>query len=388
MIRAQPPVHSPIPFSALLAGAAALLGLARRARRGVETQLTHAFPGRRLVLTDSGTAALTLALRNACAGRPAAIPAYCCYDVATAVDGAGVDFFLYDLDPMTLGPDFGSLRRALDGGAGAVLAVHLYGLPVDWPRLEALAAEYGADVVEDAAQGAGGSIDGRPLGTLGPVGVLSFGRGKGMTGGGGGALALGAGLDHVGDDLPPGRASARSVAALAAQWLLARPAVYGIPSSIPWLGLGDTVYRPPSPPRRLSPVSRAVLSRTLPEAGAEAERRRRNAARLHALLAPTPLRPLRSGVGTPGYLRAPAMAPPSIRPLLRTRAARALGIMPGYPRSLADLEGFGARRRNPGEALAVSRDLAAGLVTFPTHGLLRERDWKRLAGWLAALPGE
>jgi hypothetical protein len=46
-----------------------------------------------------------------------------------------------------------------------------------------LAAQAGAVVVEDAAQAAGGTLHNRPVGTQGSLAVLSFGRGKGLTGG-------------------------------------------------------------------------------------------------------------------------------------------------------------------------------------------------------------
>ena len=66
---------------------------------------------RELLLTDSGTSALALALQRAARERPgpAALPAFCCYDIATAADVAGVPFVLYDVDPETLGPDPASL---------------------------------------------------------------------------------------------------------------------------------------------------------------------------------------------------------------------------------------------------------------------------------------
>ena len=63
----------------------------------------------------------------------------------------------------------------------------------EYPRLlRALAAMGGdADAAEDAAQEAGATLHGRRLGSFGDLSVLSFGRGKGVTGGGGGALLYG-----------------------------------------------------------------------------------------------------------------------------------------------------------------------------------------------------
>src|SRR5690625_7841010 len=88
----------------------------------------------RSVLTGSGTDALQRAIVCACQrigrGAVAAIPAYGCYDIATAAIGAEVRFFLYDIDPVTLGPDLDSLGSAIAAGASAVVVAPLYGAPV------------------------------------------------------------------------------------------------------------------------------------------------------------------------------------------------------------------------------------------------------------------
>jgi dTDP-4-amino-4,6-dideoxygalactose transaminase len=78
-------VHSPIGLAALLAGAGGLLA-GGTARDRVERLLRESYLPSGLLLTDSGTTALHLALRLAVAERPGpvALPAYCCYDIATA----------------------------------------------------------------------------------------------------------------------------------------------------------------------------------------------------------------------------------------------------------------------------------------------------------------
>src|SRR6266545_7201880 len=188
------PAHSPLSMAALLAGAraaAARNGGSARAEEHVVELLKERYSAMAVLLTESGTAALTAALRGALRDRPGAavaLPAYACYDLATAADGAGVSVFLYDVDPHTLAPDLAQLRAALNQGAAAVVVVHLYGYPVDLAQVSAVAAETGAVVIEDAAQAAGAVVKDRPAGTQGSLTVLSFGRGKGLTGGSGGAL--------------------------------------------------------------------------------------------------------------------------------------------------------------------------------------------------------
>jgi len=70
----------------------------------------------------------------------------------------------------------------------AVVAVHLYGMPAKMDEINAIAAKYGIPVVEDAAEALGSMYKGRPCGTLGRYGVLSFNGNKIITTSGGGAL--------------------------------------------------------------------------------------------------------------------------------------------------------------------------------------------------------
>ena len=172
-----------------------------------------------------------------------------------------------------------------------MVVAHLYGVPVDLAAVQALAAEFGALVIEDAAQGSGCEWKGKPAGAHGALGVLSFGRGKGVTGGKGGALL-------VNDDGPArgrGRAawkaatgpraprgSFRDLLLLTAQWLFGRPSLYWIPASLPFLGLGETLYKAPHPIGGISTLAAGVLVRTLSLVPAEIVIRRGKASRLRA----------------------------------------------------------------------------------------------------------
>jgi dTDP-3-amino-3,4,6-trideoxy-alpha-D-glucose transaminase len=62
---------------------------------------------------------------------------------------------------------------AADPSIKAVVPVHLYGHPLDPAKLERL-AERGATVIEDCAQSAGASRDGRPTGSMGPLAATSL----------------------------------------------------------------------------------------------------------------------------------------------------------------------------------------------------------------------
>jgi dTDP-4-amino-4,6-dideoxygalactose transaminase len=392
--RHQVPVRSPLSAAALVAGAQAAAGNGRSeaAVARLTTLLRERYAPVATLLTDSGTTALRAALVGAMsaikerAGAAVALPAFCCYDLATAANGADVPVVLYDTDPHSLAPDLASLRAALRRNVGAVVVVHLYGYPVDLGEVNQLAGEAGAIVIEDAAQAAGATLRNRPLGTQSSLAVLSFGRGKGMTGGSGGAL-----LAH---DEPGRRIVERargllaapergwsSLATLSAQMLLERPQLYAVPAALPFLHLGETVYRNPHTPRAATPASCAVVSATWTLADQEVERRRSNAARLSAALQSFET-VRRAADAHPGYLRLPLLASLEARRSAAASDARRLGISPSYPKVLGDLDQLAARCANRDGDFSGARTLAQRLVTLPTHGRLRDADLTRIEHWL------
>lgn len=133
----------------------------------------------------------------------------------------------------------------------------------------------------------------------------------------------------------------------------------------------------------MSGVAARTLAVTLPLAAQEAEVRRANATRLLASrgLRFTPVNP--PAEGEPGYLRLPFAAAPAARARAAEPGARALGIMPGYPRALCDLEGFAERVVNRRDPFPGARLLAEQLITLPTHSLLDEITLARLETWLS-----
>lgn len=384
-MRRQPPVLSPLHTGAWLRAWPRLKG---DPREELAQRLTERYATDGVLLTDSGTTALRLAIRAATpADGTVALPAFSCYDVATAAVGAGVDVVLYDLDPETLAPDPDSLRAALEAGAAAAVIAPLYGIPVDWSRIAELADEYGATLIEDAAQGHGASWHGRPLGSLGPLSVLSFGRGKGWTGSGGGALLWRGGAPATPPlESPAAGSTLRAAGVGLAQAWLARPRLYWIPASIPALGLGETSYREPGPPMAMTPFQAALLLETEVAADQESETRRARGAVLHDRLAehfPLPGHPAGCEAG---YLRFPILVPGGVEHLADPAQVARLGIAPSYPEPLDRLAAIRTRLRSDAR-LPGAEQLARELVTLPVHGWITEHDRERAVRLVKGIRG-
>ncbi len=373
-MRAQLPVWSPVSAGILAGGLARALGA--DPRRLLSRVLAEEYGAERVVLSDSGTTALTLALHAVGVRPTVALPAYGCFDLVTAAVAADSRVRFYDLDPTTLAPEAGSLQRVLEAGVDAVVFVHFYGVPVDVRRWYAAVHAAGAVVIDDAAQGAGARIGDRPVGSLGDLGVLSFGRGKGRVGGHGGALlatspkgveiatTLKDGLAPIGMG-----AEAAGVAKVAAQWMLGRPALYGIPQAIPGLGLGETRYHAPRAARGMGRTAAGLVL-----AGTEANRtavadRRRVAGWWSERLAPMRGAGIirLAGTAEPGWLRYPVVLLEGRSRAVRSRAGRLAGIMSGYPRALPDVPALEGRMAGLLEEYPGAQQLIADLFTFPSH---------------------
>ncbi len=383
-MRIVPPAYTPVPPAAL----AALAGSTAGAHEALRGYLAQGQDVEHVHLLGSGTQSLQWAL-ELLAGREGvvALPGWGCFDLASAAVGAGVRVRLYDLDPATLQPERASLECLLDG-VDLVVLVSFFGIPVD-ADIAGLVIGSGVALVHDAAQAHGAIFEAGSVEGVADATVLSFGRGKGWTGLGGGALvlrtdrsrsALAAWLE-AGGTAPGGGASARAPMLVRglAQALLGRPALYGIPARIPALGLGQTRYHPPGPLEALSDASAAVLLASRPAAEAEAGVRRERAEwlmrRIGAGARVDPIQ-VDSSIRA-GYLRLPALSAIEV-----DREGRALGVLPSYPIPLGQLTPLKGLLQ-AADPLPGSARLATTLVTLPTHSRMSARDRARLDVWLS-----
>jgi dTDP-4-amino-4,6-dideoxygalactose transaminase len=147
---------------------------------------------RRALLTHSCTGALELALTLAeiGPGDEVVMPSFTFVSTANSVVARGGTPVFVDIHPDTLCVDERELEAALTERTKAIVPVHYAGVSCAMDVVCDLAARRGLIVIEDAAQGIAASVGGRPLGSIGQLGALSFHETKNVSCGEGGALLI------------------------------------------------------------------------------------------------------------------------------------------------------------------------------------------------------
>lgn len=93
-----------------------------------------------------------------------------------------------DIEEDSLGIDPDLLEQAATARTRAVLPVHVFGRPCRIEAVEAVARRRGWKLIEDACEGLGSSVGGRPIGSFGDVAVFAFYPNKQITTGEGGMV--------------------------------------------------------------------------------------------------------------------------------------------------------------------------------------------------------
>ena len=131
----------------------------------------------------SGTDAITIPMRAWGVGKGDAVfvPDFtffssgeCPADEGATPIYVDVDQKTYNLDPVRLEE---AVQKVIADGKynpKAVVAVDLFGLPADYPAIKAVCEKYGLLLLEDAAQGFGGSIRGKRACSFGDISATSF----------------------------------------------------------------------------------------------------------------------------------------------------------------------------------------------------------------------
>lgn len=141
-------------------------------------------------LTHSCTAALEMAaiLANLAPGDEVIMPSFTFVSTANAVVLRGAVPVFVDIRMDTLNIDEKKIEEAITSKTKAIYVVHYAGVGCEMNEILKIAKKHNLLVVEDAAQGMNATYHGKPLGTIGQLGALSFHETKNIVSGEGGAL--------------------------------------------------------------------------------------------------------------------------------------------------------------------------------------------------------
>lgn len=107
-------------------------------------------------------------------GQEVILSPYTITDVINMVIFAGGRPVFADVDQQTCNISAAEVERLISPKTGAVLITHLHGLAAEAHRIKETCDRYQIPMVEDCAQSFGVLEQGKPVGTIGDVGVFSF----------------------------------------------------------------------------------------------------------------------------------------------------------------------------------------------------------------------
>lgn len=143
-------------------------------------------PDGHAVATSTGSTALFLALKALNSGH-VVMPTYVCNSLKQAADLAGLTTEIIDT---TAGKTIICQKSLNNSNADTLIYPYLYGQATTLPS-------FSGKIIEDVAQALGASANGKPLGAIADIGVLSFYATKLITSGGQGGMVVSKNKEHI-----------------------------------------------------------------------------------------------------------------------------------------------------------------------------------------------
>ena len=149
----------------------------------LEEELAKYVGVKHAITCGNGTDALTLAMMvlNIKPGDAIFCPTFTFFATAEVIAFEGATPVFVDSDEATFNICPIDLEKRIQATIAegklipkAIIAVDLFGLPANYPEIQKIADKYNLKLVEDAAQGFGGSIDGKRAGSFGDIATTSF----------------------------------------------------------------------------------------------------------------------------------------------------------------------------------------------------------------------
>lgn len=135
----------------------------------------------------NGATALYAALKAVnCSGQYVAISSTTCPTAIAAIYASSNRPYFVDIELERFGLDPEKLESVLPE-VGAVVAIHNYGIPCKIDAIKRYCVNHSIPLIEDCAQAEGATYDNLTVGSFGDISVFSYGSGKIISAGGGGA---------------------------------------------------------------------------------------------------------------------------------------------------------------------------------------------------------
>jgi dTDP-4-amino-4,6-dideoxygalactose transaminase len=147
---------------------------------------------RKVMVTNSCTSALemTAYLAGFNPGDEIIMPSFTFVSTANAFVAYGVVPVFVDIKETTFNLDETKIEQAITPRTKAIVAVHYAGVACNMEAISAIARKHRLLVIEDAAHAILAKYNGKYLGSMGHLGVLSFHESKNITSGEGGAILI------------------------------------------------------------------------------------------------------------------------------------------------------------------------------------------------------
>ncbi|CAM8400339.1 WecE Predicted pyridoxal phosphate-dependent enzyme apparently involved in regulation of cell wall biogenesis [Candidatus Methylopumilus universalis] len=155
----------------------------------LEKEVSHFIKVKHAIAMSQGRVAIYHAVKSIIKpGQEVILSPYTIYDVVNMVLAAGGTPIFADIESKSANIDPKEIRKLINSNTGAVLVTHLHGLSADMNHIKSICKQKKIPIIEDAAQAFGAKYNDNFLGSIGDIGIFSFGRVKNINGLYGGML--------------------------------------------------------------------------------------------------------------------------------------------------------------------------------------------------------
>lgn len=155
-----------------------------------EAEFANSTSRKYAISVANGTVALDLvfASLNLGPGDEVILPSFTIISCLNQILRSGATPIFVDADSSTWNMDVSAIEGLISDRTKAILAVHIYGLPVNMQPLVEICQKYEIPLIEDAAEAHGLKYEGRVAGSFGMFSTFSFYANKNITTGEGGMI--------------------------------------------------------------------------------------------------------------------------------------------------------------------------------------------------------